>query len=389
MIGKDENEMKRMFALTLILVLLLTVFSPCTLASAENDEVHALLSDYLDFLNRTEQNSMAHLWALSYLEAALDSNGWDDVLKARLAVSTASMYVDAAKLADEQTSEEMYRLFADRKQDVSLVKASRAGYALDQKALMDELRRLAFELESGIFSKNSVKLLKAYVTQYQKLSELELEYYAVSTEYLLNELGASETTEKFKAVLSDACPLITGYQSAETMTAAELEARGTIVLDKIEAVTDELDRLSSQLQVQTDDLFYCYEQKDAAFLEADHNQPSGIADALPFPLWEESLATAMYFQRDENEKMCVPKPGAEIEAVPAGCALTYVGVGEDDIYTYMLLLMEKGVEVLEDKMEDDSFEALCLYNGISFHLSWEDDTAELTMPNGIICLTLG
>ena len=86
--------------------------------------------------------------------------------------------------------------------------------------------------------------------------------------------------------------------------------------------------------------------------------------------------------------MLIPKPGDAITEAPAGCILTYTGVEEDSVYAYMLLLMENGVEVKKDKVEDNSFEADCLYKGISFTVSWKDNTATITMPNGIVCLWL-
>lgn len=379
---------KRVLSLILILLMVLALFPACASAAPEEDGVHALLSDYLDYLYRTEQNDSTLLWACSYVKDALEGNDWTGILKARLAVSAANMYVSATELSGEQTSDEMYDAFLNRKQDVSFVGFARQGYALEKKTALDALYHLAYELESGIFSKSTVAAMKTHIKQLQEQAELELEYLAVSTDYLLNELGTSDTTEKFKKALSDDCPMISGYLNKETLTKEELEKRATEVLDAIEDVADRMNRLTSQMGADLRDLTYAYEHGDGTALAADRNTPVGLPDTLPFPLWEENKSETVYFQRDKDGQMCVPKPGDAITEAPAGCMLTYTGVKEDSVYDYMLLLIENGVDVKEDKVEDDSFEADCLYKGISFTVSWKDNTATITMPNGIVCLWL-
>ena len=380
--------MKIMISLLLVLFMVLMISPGVAPAFAEDSATHALLSDYLDYLNRTEQNNTALLWALPYVHNALAENTWESILKARLAVSATSLYVEATELAEAQTSSAMYDEFKKNEQDVSLVKASRQGYSQKKKTLLDSLCRIAFELESGIFSKKSVENLMIYVQQNQQYSELELEYLAASTDYLIGELGTSETVDKFQKAVQEACPIIYSYQSDASMPQEKTESRGIEILDKIEGLVGKMEQLTTQMQLDLDDFVYAYETGNVTAIEEEQNNISGLPNTLPFPLWEEETDSSVYFYNGNDGHIKVPKPGDLLVVPPDGCYLTYYGVNEDAIYSYMLLLMDNGVEVLEDTIGDDYFEAHCSFKGTSFYIIWEPEAATIDMPNGILCLKL-
>ena len=380
--------MKRMISTFVAALMLLSLLSTCGTAFAEDDTVHALLSDWADYLNRTEQNYAAMLWTLAYVEKALNSNDWNDFLKARLAVSTANMYVEQTELEDEEMSSKGYADFNAAKQDVGLVRASREGYAMDKDTLLGEFEYLQMELDTGIFSKRNMENLKDYVHLKQGYYEMELEYAAAQTDYLLAVLAKSEISEKFQNAVQENCPVISGYQSKTEMTADESEARGIKLFHAMEELVKSMRKLNGRMESDVDTQQHWAESGNTTAWEENLNMPAKLPDSLPYPIWEEELFASVYFQRDENGRMLIPKPGDAITEAPAGCILTYTGVEEDSVYAYMLLLMENGVEVKKDKVEDNSFEADCLYKGISFTVSWEDNTATITMPNGIVCLWL-
>ena len=380
--------MKRMISTLVAALILLSLFSTCGTAFAEDDTVHALLSDWADYLNRTEQNYTAMLWALAYTEKALDSNDWNDLLKARLSVSTANMYVEQTELEDEEMSGEGYAAFNAARQDVGVVRASREGYAMDKDTLLGEFEYLQLELDTGIFSKLNIENLKDYVQLKQEYYELELEYAAAQTDYLLAVLGKSEISEKFQNAVREHCPVISGYQSETEMTVSESETRGIQLFEAMDGLVKSMRELNGRMASDVDTQQFWAESENTAAWEKNLNMPSGLPDALPYPTWEEEVFTTVYFHRDAGNRMSLPRPGDTITEAPVGCILTYTGVEEDEIYAYMLLLIENDVEVLKDKVEDDFFEADCLYKGTSFTVSWEKNTAILTMPNGIICLLL-
>ena len=425
--------MERLFAMILVMCLAFTLFSVPGYAFTEDDAAHTLLSDYLDFLiraeqnstplswilpslkkaqfdpvddekiekarlpgvlltdyldflNRTEQNSTALLWAIPYVEKALLDNTWENVAKARLAVSTAYTVIDLTELAEEKATQSTYETFNNSKQDVSLVKSNRQAYGSNKENLLLTLSEIALELETGILNKRSVETLKVFIQHARALEELNLKYYACSTDYLLSELSTYSRIWTFEQALEESCPIISGYRSTDPKTGEELEDLGMKILDEIEYLTDEMGQLTTQMQIDLDDLTYAYENGHADSLEADQNIISNLPETLPFPLWDEKSESAVYFYRGKDGQIRFPKIGNQIEAVPDGCYLTFHGISDDDVYAYLLLLMDNGVEVVDDFIEDDSIEAHCLYDGIFFNVLWEPNTVTIAMLDVIIPL---
>lgn len=384
---------KRILSVLLMISLLCGLFAACGKASGPTGEqkdekydeyMEAVLTDWVQSISASEAMYTDLDWALSYIDAFANNQTWDALLNARAAVE---LVIKRTKLREEPewaAPEEAYSYFMEQEKDISFVQPELESFEYNRNAMLQTCTMLRYDLMTDAFLLDGIPRIADTVTAERDAKKYNLQYLALSTNYLLLELNDTEWAEKVYRSMRDFCPQIAALREGGPTEKDELEAAVSIALDEYSDLLAEQAFLVGRSQAVTDLLDAYVTQGNHADIAAMCSSIDGLPSVLPDPGWE--LDSGQYFWTDEDGSHRYLTGTEDLTSPPENCVLNYADVTEPEVLEYIFFLNHIGLDG-ERVDGEDGFYSVCFQTGDSdFVVSWTEKGAAIYMLKGPVCL---
>lgn len=262
-----KSRKTKLFHTLLPLLLLLLLLSACSTSGSTGGEIqedtkvldsteeleHKLLSEWFDLIFAMERWDADTLWAVSYVEQFLEESTWDNLQRAKMAVSTAYSYVETREAPIENMAKEEYSALMQQGKDIGFVPVTFANLYMTQKNNLDFLTSISISLEDDVFWKPSFSTLKENVFVHRAILETELSQLAATTDYLLLALETHDLIDRFRAFTEENCPLTAAYLDSTEQNTNTLYEKGTAIIDNLENLNHLLAGILGKMSRNLDD----------------------------------------------------------------------------------------------------------------------------------------
>lgn len=382
-----------------------TVFESTT--GEKNDLDAKLAAEHLrlvwfDYLTVLDQMYASELWALDYVEDYLESGDWGDLTKARTACIASARYLSELSRTNLMTNSTT-NLMADSETDsvtdsitekdlskeeyLSLSNAGvDTGYqSVTFSSLADTLDgthsfvrdRLLENLESQIFYKSIIDILKEEISIERDAIFFMSQYHCVETNYMLfslRELIDSDLDEDWSA-MQEKYPVLSAGCGEWLDTEAELKIAGDGYLDQYEEIILKQAEVLSAMHADLYDMTQIVRNQDLETLAESAYPMTNLPDLLPMPVWYDPEKTGyLSFIREEEEKISYPESGDELLDADYGMYLQIREVSEEEIEEYLAFAECFAGLIWKEEEGAAWYISMPEY---SVKIEWEDDLATL------------
>ena len=384
---------KKVFPLLLVLFMLVSALAGCSpsendgpgLSGKETEEIeHKLLSDWFDYLFFIDRDSADTLWAISYMEHFLDNTTWDALQCARMAVSSASAYIENREKPEESMTMEDYNTLTRQGKDVSFVQIDFLSVEGTRQQLLDVLLNISIDLESGVFWQPDCKTMREDLQVHRKILETEMAQLATVTDFLLLSLESQELVGRFRSFTEENCPTLSAYLDSTEQSQDALEKKATLLADKLEELNYALSEIVGKKRANLKDYADLINAGDWEALRQDSTKIEGLPLLLPLPDWDGDTQTTCYWL-DADGAVSIPGEAEVIDRPPDRCVFLCDGMTEEMFTQYIDLLSSLGYEASMADTDTDSRTVFYELGESQMMLSWTPYTAEIAMLKNPIC----
>lgn len=387
--------MKRLFLIfgtVLFICILLSACGKSTVSESspdvqeEDDSVQHLLSDWFDYLFACENLYSDMQWAVSYVDGFLETSSWENLLKARMALSTAKRYIEQREKPDESMTAETYDKFLRQGMDVAFTHSEISTFPQGKQSALTSCLVLQYGLSQDVFGSRERENLARYTDVLQQEYIQELRYLALTTDYLLLTLGDGTWTQKFRSFTTENCPLIAAEQT-EFTDPDLLYEQASAALNEIEALRAQQNEQLGSARAGLNRFKDALEQNSLEALAANSAPIDGLPLVLPYPDWYDIENAEYYFYWNNSDgSRTYPVERDVLSEPPDGCVVTCFNVSREELLAYQDALSAMGLHSLYTNEEEGSYTVYYETAGSTFVFTWEDDTVQIFMMEQPICL---
>lgn len=340
-----------------------------------------LLTVWYDYLGVLDKMYGSQMWALDYVEAYLESSDWNDLTRARTACIASSQYLTELAMTEADLTEEEYGLLADAGIDTGYqtITFESVEEALDEAHRIIR-ERLLEGLESDVFDKNLVEILRQEAAVQREYISSMCRYTANQTNYLLLTLGAVADSEAAWAYVQEAYPVLFEEYGEWIGSETELKALADACLDEYEDIVLKQVELISMMEADLYRMTQIIQNNDIeALLEAAYPMEN-VPDLLPMPVWYNPMQTGyLSFTAAVDGSVAYPESGDELADTVYSMYIQVENVSEEDITTYLTYAQNDAEHVWKAQEGDTWYIKMPAYN---VSIEWADNTATILF-NGV------
>ncbi len=335
-----------------------------------------LLTVWYDYLKVLDKMYASQIWALDYVADYLESGDWNDLTKARTACIASSRYLTELSMTEEDLTEEEYRLLADAGIDTgyqTITFQSVEGALEEAHRIIRE--RMLEGLESEVFDKNMVELLRKEAAVRQEYISCMCRYTANQTNYLFVTLEEAVDSEAAWTYVQEAYPALFEEYGEWIESEAQLKALADACLDEYEDIVLKQAELVSMLEADLYRMTQIIRNNDIeALLEAAYPMEN-LPDLLPMPVWYNPMQTGyLSFTSAQDGSVAYPESGDELADVIYSMYIQAENVSVEDITTYLAYVQNDAEHVWKAQEGDIWYIKMPSYN---VSIEWAENTATI------------
>lgn len=380
----------------MVLVLTLSLCTGCaskeanaistTDANALENEKQLLLDHWIRYLTAMEEVYSQMNWVLDYVDVCLADNQWESLLTARAACNTATVYLQDYELPEfALTQEQCNRLIAngieaDFVQAEYLNLPAALGQELNSLTVLDTL------LNQDVFLQASWENLSTWNEACRGGLEDLTQYYGLSTNYLLLQLGNLERLELW-VNFPEQFPVI-------FRRALDWEENSNVLLEQGNDVLNQYEELLTQMSecigASEYSLRLVQDTLNAGDLNCLRRAMHTIEDVacyIPMPNWmlDSYVCTYRITNPGTNEQETI-QAGQEISSAPSGYYVS-ASATQEEVAQYAQTLASYGFSPSAGwKEENGAYQVVLLEENVSLIVEWTEDETILYMSEPIACL---
>lgn len=316
-----------------------------------------LLAVWYDYLDVLDKMYASELWALDYVDAYLESGDWNDLTKARTACIASARYLTELSMTEADLPEEEYGILSDAGIDTGYQTADFMSLAEDIDEAHGMIReRMLESLESEVFDRNLVEILREEVSVQRNYISSTCRYTANQTNYLLLTLEETVDSEAAWTFVQEAYPALFGEHGEWIAVEAELEALGEAYLDEYEEVVLQQAGLISRMEADLYRMTQIIQNNDVEALMEAACPMSHTPDLLPTPVWyNPTRAGYLSLIAAQDGSVVYPESGDQLEDVGYSMYIQVENVSAEDVTAYLAFAQNYAKQVWKSQDDDNTW----------------------------------
>ena len=377
-----------------IMISVMIVICPCVFA--EENVTDKLFIEFENYLHFKDDMLSYQLQALEYVDTFMQTQSYDDLMKARIAVQASMIEVKIKKVPGSVLSDNEYFMYEDMGADVGTLGECLAELSAEQLDTYRMLGNVYYFLTSETFYQPQFE-------NYKKKLEYEKEIIMrdiLDTVYFANDfllvLGRGEEAAAFWKYMKTAMPALSLEVGAFIENEAELWELAEANQLEIEKCINELEVLSGLDEYVHDLIWRCSENNDFSEFRENRTSIQGMPEMTAVePFWIDTMKTVIrYFYTDpETGAYSLFRINSDMNQKPTLLAVIHQDDGTfekedfvtfEDVFVYCETLIGDGWSFAYEIGEDNTVYCQLLKNDSKIQLEWTQEICTLYALNPVV-----
>ena len=365
-----------------LLLILLCLALACP-ALAEEPDRAALTDEWARLLAYDETIYQAETWALAYAQRYLSSGAWEDLLRARLAASSAYTVLLSTEVPATALPKEQYALWMAQGKDVTHIPLEFAQRAQDHSEHVSAMAYLMEALQHYVFWQPHQETLAHWVSLQQSVLAAECATICHATNYLvLTAPGELRTAEQ--AAFADACPTVFAGYDLWYDTEDALNKAASAAIDDLETQYNRRYDILGEGEIYSTLLLSLIGEGHFAAIHQNAVAISGLPPLLAEPSWTDPEIE--YCWADEEGGLWCAMPGTDLDGLPVTTRLTWKGIARSAFDDYVKELLLSGCAMYKDDASPEKRTVYLLAGDSLVALLWMKNYVVLLCNEPTVCL---
>ena len=343
-----------------------------------------MLNDLLGYIYQTEKIFGDILWTLNSIEKFDSNRSWDNLQIARASSTIALNHLSQLELFEMEMTFDDETALMDSGIDVSFMENLHQIFDSDKTTSITAIKSLYNSVMDDVFLQKDWQIVMSKISFYKKSTEIYLQDLANTADWTLASINKAEVTELFNNLLAEYCPLTHKYQAETLETPEAIEKAENELLDELEALTLEYNKIVGAKTNRVNYLSYILEKGDLSELGKDLQPITDMPPVLFYPEWYDDN-DYFYFWTKNDEILPSPLPGTDIDTAPDGCRIRIDGVSKEDFWDYVIEIEEAGLPAFDISEENGKISVFYDYFGSGFAFFWEEEIVTIFLTDNQIC----
>lgn len=354
-------------------------------AARETNRRRTVLSDWSKYLHVCEYLYGDMLWAISYIEQFIENPTWDNLQIARVALITATKYIEKRNIAEPEMTADDYVQMLLEGYDVADVEVKGKSFEKEKQDILRECLLLKSGLYSDIFWQVSYDYFQSYIKLIKEYYINLIQFLNITTEYLLLNLNDPALTDEFHSYVEENCPTLTAYQTESIPDMDTAYAKTDVVLEKIEAITKEMLFIVGESQAVVYQMQDARAEGDMTVLQEKAVDIIDMPLVLPYPLWDlVDNAVYYYYYTGEDNINHYSVEQETLSEKPDGWLVEYYQTSREDFDDYQAMLSILGLDPYTESEVEGEYRLTYYLGDTAFMLTWNEEYASFFAPSGNI-----